>query len=473
MRNNQTISTSIDWVTVLLYLFFVLAGWMNIYASSYNEEAVSMFNLDERAGKQLLWIGFALFMAIVILIIDSKFYEAFAYPIYGFVSLLLLAVLVVGTEVKGSKSWIAIGSFSLQPAEFMKFATTLAVAKVLSNFNFRFTKIRDFLLIFAIAFTPSVLILLQNDTGSALVYLSLVLVMFREGLSGIFLIVAALAVVFFILSILIPVHVLLIIVFAIPAAYFLFMRLYRDLLHMSLTIVAVSVLLFVADRMNLVSFTLTLATLASALLVAAGMILRSFLVRKSVYLYAALFLFGSFAYILSTDYIFHNVLGDHQRSRIEVLVGLKSDPKGAGYNVAQSQIAIGSGGFAGKGFLQGTQTKYDFVPEQSTDFIFCTIGEEWGFVGSFTLIALFGFFLVRILYMAERQRSAFSRIYGYGVFSILFFHFAINIAMTIGLAPVIGIPLPFFSYGGSSLWGFTILLFIFLRLDSNRLQILG
>jgi rod shape determining protein RodA len=473
MRNNQTISTSIDWLTVVLYLIFVLAGWMNIYASSYNEEAVSMFNLDERAGKQLLWIGFALFMAIVILIIDSKFYEAFAYPIYGAVMILLVVVLVVGSEIKGSKSWIAIGSFSLQPAEFMKFATALAVAKILSDFHFRFSKMSDFLLVFSIALAPLVLILLQNDTGSALVYFSLVLVMFREGLSGIFLVVAVLGVVFFILSILMPVYVLLLIVLAVPAIYLILKRLYRDLLHMSITVAAVSLVLYVAHWMNLVTFTVTLAAIASALFVAAGLVLRSFLVRKPIYLYAALFLFGSFSYILSTDYIFHSILGDHQRSRIEVLVGLKDDPKGAGYNVAQSQIAIGSGGFAGKGFLQGTQTKYDFVPEQSTDFIFCTIGEEWGFLGSFTLIVLFGFFLIRILFMAERQRSAFSRIYGYGVFSILFFHFAINIGMTIGLAPVIGIPLPFFSYGGSSLWGFTILLFIFLRLDSNRLQILG
>jgi len=351
--------------------------------------------------------------------IDMKFFTSFSYIIYGATILLLLAVLVLGKEVAGSKSWIEIGGFRLQPAEFAKFATNLALARYLSGININLKKSKNVILAGTILFIPLILILLQNDTGSAIVYVAFILVLYREGFSGNFLILGFVIAVLFVLTLMVGKFLVLGIIAAITFVLFLITQ---------------------KARKNL------------------------------------LLLFGMFvviaAFVFSVDYAFENVLQDHQKTRIEVLLGKKTDFHGAGYNVNQSLIAIGSGGFSGKGFLQGTQTKYKFVPEQSTDFIFCTVGEEWGFIGSTLVIVLFMVFLIRLLFVAERQRSAFSRIYGYGVAAIIFFHLAVNIGMTIGLAPVIGIPLPFFSYGGSSLWAFTILLFIFIKLDSNRLELL-
>lgn len=418
-RNNEGVLQNIDWVLVMLYLVMVTMGWFNIYAAVYNEEYKSIFDTTQSYGMQLVWIVTSLFIAFVILVIDGEFFPRFAWPVYGAFVLLLVAVIFVGAEVKGSKSWIGVGAFRVQPAEFAKFATNLALAKFLSNINIKIEKLSTKLIASALFAVPALIIILQNETGSALVYAAFVLVLFREGLSGNILIFGVAMAILFVLALLVDETVLSIILAGLAAASFIFVR-----------------------------FKMRNIMITGGILVA------------------------SLAFVHSVDYAFVNILEPHQKKRINVLLGKEVDPKGAGYNVNQSMIAIGSGGLLGKGYLKGTQTKYNYVPEQSTDFIFCTVGEEWGFLGSVIVLGLFVILLLRITYLAERQRSTFSRIYGYGLASIIFLHLAINIGMTIGLAPVVGIPLPFFSYGGSSLWSFTILTFIFVRLDAYRFQIL-
>lgn len=419
MRSRKSIFNNIDWLTVFLYLTLVLVGWVSIYSAVYDESHHSIFDTSQRYGKQLIWIVAACFLALMILMIDSKFFSTFSYLFYGLGIISLLAVLVVGTKISGSRSWFQFGSFGLQPSEFTKFITCLALAKYLTTFNVSLSRFKHIFVAGVIIGTPALLILLQPDTGSTLVYISLILVLFREGLSGKFLIIGVTAITLFILTL-------------------LFNKFY-----------VIGGLLF---ALSLFFFYLTKS-------------------KRNIFSLILILLIGG-GYIFSVDYTFENVLQAHQKKRINVLIGKESDPRGAGYNVNQSKIAIGSGGLTGKGFLKGTQTKFNFVPEQSTDFIFCTIGEEWGFLGSLFVIVLFLILMARLIMIAERQRSAFSRMYGYGVASIIFFHFMVNIGMTIGLAPVIGIPLPFLSYGGSSLWAFTILLFIFLRQDATRLEIL-
>jgi rod shape determining protein RodA len=415
-----------------LYLVLILAGWLNIYAAVYNEEFQSIFDTTQRYGKQLLWIGTALLLGILILLIDERFFSTFGYLIYGVIILLLVVVIFVGAETKGATSWFSIGGFKIQPSEFSKFATNLALAKYLSTLNIRLQDFKTKLSAIAIIALPAVLILLQNDTGSALVYGAFVLVLYREGLSGNVLVIGVVTAFLFIMTLILQKEMVTI--------------LGLELSGVSMLIGGIALLLALIYYLN-----------------------RK---KKQIVLLLAGIFIASIGLIQSVEYVFSSVLEPHQSKRINVMLGLESDPKGAGYNVNQSLIAIGSGGFSGKGYLQGTQTKYDFVPEQSTDFIFCTIGEEWGFIGSFFVIALFMALLLRILVVCNRQRSAFARIYGYGVAAILFFHFTINIGMTIGLAPVIGIPLPFFSYGGSSLWAFTILLFVFIKMDADRLDVL-
>jgi rod shape determining protein RodA len=408
-------------------------GWLNIYAAVYNEEHQNIFDTTQKYGMQLIWIGGATIIAFSILLIDANFYTVFAYGFYGFFILANILVLFLGREVKGSHSWYRFGKFGIQPAEFMKFATNLALAKFLSNQNivvnqqFRL-RLKDLIknyknTIFALLFIifPLILIIkLQNETGLAIVFIAFIIVLYREGLSVGFLIFGLLVAILFVMALVVTnTSGLLITLAVIAASAFLFIR---------------------RSRRNLIIVFL-------------------------VYVSAA-------GVVLGTNYVY-NHLEAHQKTRIDVLLGRGTvDLKKEGYNVNQAKIAIGSGGFLGKGYLQGTQTKYDFVPEQDTDFIFCTVGEEWGFVGSTVVIFLELFLILRLIFLAERQRSDFSRIYGYGVASVLFFHLAVNIGMTIGLMPVIGIPLPFFSYGGSSLWSFTILLFIFIKLDANRLLIL-
>jgi rod shape determining protein RodA len=407
--------SNVDWLTLALYYAFVITGLLCIYASVYKDTHPMIYDTEMNYGKQLIWIGISSFLGLLILMVDEKFFYAFSYPIYAITILLLLAVLAFATTVKGSSSWIEIGGFRMQPAEFAKFGTSLALARYLGGFNIKFKHRKVQYIAGAMILLPMVIILFQNETGSALVFGSFIFMLYREGLPG----------------------------------YFLFVGFMMGILAV-LALVIPSLYLVIAIGVIAGLFTLVIRRNKQNLLIVAGV---------------ALF---AMAYVSSIGYAFENILQPHQKSRINVLLGKEVDLKGAGYNVQQSKIAIGSGGFWGKGFLEGTQNKFRFVPEQSTDFIFCTIGEEYGFIGSVVFIILYMLLLWRILVMAERQRQKFNRIYGYCVASILFFHFAINIGMTLGLLPVIGIPLPFFSYGGSALLSFTILLFIFIRLDSNR-----
>lgn len=419
MRENRNILSGIDWPTVLIYLGLALMGWISIYSAVYDEQHQSIFDLSQRYGKQLLWIILALLIGFIVLLTDPKFFLVFSWPIYSITIAMLIGVLLFGTTIAGSKSWFEIGGFRLQPAEFAKFSTALALAAYLSGLNVDFNKLKTRLIAGAIIGIPAVLILLQYDTGSALVFSSFIIVFYREGFSGKPILLGGLAVVLFLFTIIFsPIYVLIALGILYMVAFFFIKR----------------------NIPNILSLTLILL--------------------------------GLVAFIYSVDYIFNNILEAHQQIRINVLLGLEDDLLGAGYNVHQSKIAIGSGGFFGKGFLNGTQTKFNFVPEQSTDFIFCTIGEEWGFIGALVTIGLFLLLFVRIIQLAERQKSKFARIYGYGIVAVMFFHFAINVGMTIGLVPVIGIPLPFVSYGGSSLWAFTIMLFIFLKQDANRLNVL-
>ena len=408
---------SIDMPIILLYIALVLIGWLNIYAAVFDESHASIFDLEKNYGKQLLWIATALFIGLMVLLIDSKFFSVFSFGIYGITLLMLVAVLFFGKYVNGSRSWFEIGSFRLQPAEFAKFATALVVAKYLSS-GVKMERFSTKISVLGLIGLPMGLILLQGDVGSALTYVAFILVLYREGLSGIVLVIGLLIGIAFVLSLLFAKVAILISIAVITAILLYNFRRKKKIIPV---------------------------IIAGAALVA--------------------------TMVVGFSYVFNNVMKQHHRDRINNLVGKEIDIKGAGYNVNQSKIAIGSGRLIGKGFLNGTQTKYDFVPEQSTDFIFCTIGEEYGFVGSVILIGLFLALLLRIVFIAERQRSSLSRIYGYGVASILFLHVFVNIGMTIGLVPVIGIPLPFISYGGSSLWSFTILLFILIKLDANRQNI--
>lgn len=404
----------------MLYLVLVVMGWMNIYAAVYNEDHYVITDISQKYGKQMIWIGTSLLIALIILIIDENFYTAFAYFIFGAVLLANIAVPFLGREVKGSRSWFRFGDFGIQPAEFMKFAANLALAKFLSNQNIKIADYKNTIISLLLIGTPLIIIkVLQDETGLAIVFVAFIITLYREGLSINYLLLGFFAVLLFVLALLVN-------------------NLYLLLIIGSLSVIAV---FFVKRNAKNLFIIATVGLLACSM-------------------------------VKGTSYVY-NHLEPHQKVRIDVLFGRgEVDLKKEGYNVNQAKIAIGSGGFVGKGFLNGTQTKYDFVPEQDTDFIFCTVGEEWGFLGSSVVIILQLFLIIRVVFMSERQRSPFSRIYGYGVASVLFFHLTINIGMTIGLAPVIGIPLPFFSYGGSSLWSFTILLFIFIKLDSHRLQIL-
>lgn len=446
-----------------------LMGWVNIYSAVYNDDHNSIFDFTQRYGKQLIWIVAACLLAMIIILIDSKVFVSFSIPLYIFTIFLLLAVLALGTEVNGAKSWFQIGSFAFQPSELTKTTTALALAYYMSQYSYK-VGLQSIGVIALIIFTPMLLVLIQNDTGSALVFFVFSLVLYREGLPGIFLFLGLVAGITFIISLLTTpiISTLFICVGSIVALAVISLKwkLPSILLLICLCVFALTWqanLLFELDlnesQVALYAFAISFfIAIIYAIIYKAGSAVRWLL------LIALGFVFFSF----SVDYVFSEILEPHQRERIEELLGMSSNPLGAGYNVNQSKIAIGSGGLTGKGFLNGTQTKFNFVPEQSTDFIFCTVGEEWGFLGTSSVIILFSILLLRLLYLAERQRSQFSRIYGYSVASILFFHLAINIGMTIGLAPVIGIPLPFFSYGGSSLWSFTILLFIFIRLDASR-----
>lgn len=415
-QKTRSVFHNVDWLTIFLYLCLVLIGWVNIYAAVYDAEHQSIFDLSRNYGKQLLWILSSFVLITVVLLLDPKFFSTFAFGFYGITIVLLLLVLLIGTTVGGNQAWIAVGDFRLQPSEFAKVATALALARFLSGNNIRMQDANTKFLSLAIIAIPVALILLQKDAGSALTFTAFILVLYREGLPSFILIIGAILTALFILALVVQPLVL-----------------------------------------------------GLVLLAGGGFLIYRFRKRRKLITLLGLGLVISLAFIFMTNYLFYQVLQPHQRSRIEVLIKDDIDLRGVGYNLNQSKIAIGSGRLMGKGFLKGTQTKYNFVPEQSTDFIFCTIGEEWGFLGSSLVIGLYVALLLRIVHVAERQRPAFTRIYGYGVAAIIFFHLVINIGMTIGLVPVIGIPLPFLSYGGSSLWGFTLLLFILIKLDANRM----
>lgn len=420
MRENNQLINRLDWGTIILYFLLVSLGWLNIFAVVYDVQAdQSIFDLSLNSGKQLVRIATAALLITVIMLFDFRFYSSFAYFFYGGVILVLIFVLFFGREVAGSKSWFSIGSFRMQPSEFAKFATALAVAKYLSQNNRVFDTIKSQLILFTIIGLPAILIILQGDTGTAMVYAAFVLVFYREGFSPLLLGIGIAAAVLFVLT------------------------LYISQVYLIIAVVVTAFLLIGVNSRK----TKRIVTISLAAAAVIGL-------------------------VISVDFVVNDVLKPHQQNRIKALINPDGDPLGYGWNVTQSKIAIGSGGMWGKGFLQGTQTKFDFVPEQSTDFIFCTVGEEHGWMGSALLIVLFVLLLIRITMIAERQKSGFARVYGYSVAAILFFHFAVNIGMTIGLFPVIGIPLPFFSYGGSSLWAFTILLFILLKLDAHRMQVL-
>ncbi|NBP68969.1 MAG: rod shape-determining protein RodA [Cytophagia bacterium] len=411
-----------DWVTVMLYAVLVLLGWLNIYASVYDETiGQSIFDFSLSPGRQLLFMAASVIIIIAILIIDMRFYDTFAYIIYGAVLFLLILVPIIGKEVGGNKAWLGIGSFGGQPSEFAKFATALAVAKFVGTIGFRMDNLRNQFVLFAMIIVPMLLILLQKDTGTALVFTSFLIVFYREGMSPFLIIVGIACVIIFILALLVENNIYLYAGIGVVWAILIF--LWRRKKFKRLAVLTVGALLVIG-------------------------------------------------LLQSVDYVVDNVLKPHQQNRVKALINPDADPLGYGWNVTQSKIAIGSGGFFGKGFLKGTQTKFDFVPEQSTDFIFCTIGEEHGWLGSLLTIGLWVVLMFRIIFIAERQKNRFTRVFGYATLSILLFHFAVNIGMTVGLFPVIGIPLPFFSYGGSSLWGFTIMLFILLKLDAHRGQVL-
>ncbi len=471
MPKRNSLWANIDWVTVSLFLILVLLGWINIYASVLDLEHQNIFDTSQRYGKQIIWIGAALLIAFIILIVESNFYVFFSYIIYGFIVLLLILVLFIGSKINGQKAWFMFGSFGFQPSEFCKFATGLALASYMNVHGFKLQRFKSLAVVAAIILVPAFLVLLQNDTGSALVYFSFVLVLYREGLSGVVLFFGSLLILLFVLALIISNLVLsLALLGLVLIAFYVVNTKFRQFLKIPVIYASI---IFILLFLNLAfGFGFEISEVITLGSVTGTLILLGYSYRKRItgYITIALIFLGSVLFTVSVDYTFNNILGEHQQARINELLGIHSDPLGAGYNVNQSKIAIGSGGLLGKGFLKGTQTRFNFVPEQSTDFIFCTVGEEWGFAGATIIIGLFMLLFYRLVWLAERQRSGFSRIYGYSVAVILFFHFMVNVGMTIGVMPVIGIPLPFFSYGGSSLWSFTILLFIFIRLDASRYE---
>ena len=490
---NRSLAKTIDWPLVICYLILVFIGWANIYASVHSAEPTSIFDLSSRSGKQFIWMITAFLIGTVILFaINPRVYEGFSLPVYLATLGLLVAVIFLGIEVKGSRSWFAFGPVRFQPAEISKIATSMMLATFMSQFGYKISRVKDFIITALIILVPMAVIVLQSETGSALVYVGFIFMLYREGLSGWLIFILGMAILSFILTLTASPFVAILTLAGVASFC---ICLYADKFKWWLMIGIPAIVLLSLMPMGMSALAELITGYASeAEAVEAGVekipfifmirpvyillgiisILIPFAVymafrQRSRFTYLALIaMVGGFMLVYSADFIFNNVLQDHQRKRIEVLLGMKEDPSGVGYNVNQSMIAIGSGGLTGKGYLNGTQTTYGFVPEQSTDFIFCTIGEEWGFLGSLIVILLYVFLIWRIISDAERSREAFTRIYGYCVACCIFMHLFINIGMTIGLMPVIGIPLPFISYGGSSLWGFTAMLFIFIALDRNE-----
>lgn len=476
---NTSVFRSLDWPTIIIYLILVIAGAVSIYAASYDFDRASMFDFAEFSGKQFLWIGLSIIIGCAILLFDYRIYETYAYPVYLFVILVMIVTIFVAPDIKGSRSWLVLGPVSIQPAEFGKFATALALAKLFNSYNFNLNqKLSNYFRAFIIIFIPIILILLQHETGSALVYISLFFVLYREGMSGLVLFSALCAVTYFVVAVKYAEPLLL----GLPAGEF-------SVFIMIIMVFCCMLLFYCKDivigRNVILGFVITGAIVAILLLcgisvpgnwyflstITAAVIYVSLAMyrhRIERYVVTIIFAVASVMFLFSVNYFFGHVLEPYQQMRIKVALGIEDDLRGFGYNVNQSKIAIGSGGVSGKGFLNGTQTKLKYVPEQHTDFIFCTIGEEEGFIGASAVLIAFLALILRVIHIAERQRTPFGRVYAYCVASYLIFHICINIGMVIGLCPVIGIPLPFFSYGGSALWSFTILLFILLRIDAAR-----
>lgn len=484
MSRNVSIKYALDWTTVIYYVLLVFMGWLSIYGASYDfDQSGSIFDWNQRAGKQFVWILTAFGIGGMLLLVDYKMYSFFSYFIYAFTILLLIVTIFVAPDIKGSRSWLVLGPVSFQPAELAKMATALALARFMSSHNYRIKKWKDLFPLAMFILLPFGLIILQKETGSALVFAAFLLMLYREGMKGIVLVLTVFAIVLFVVVIkfsTIPVFdnqgsigfvVAMGIILLIQLFYTFFIAKHRK--EAGFTLLGAAVITGIALLFNIwyiidfeyVSLSIVIASSLYLMIVAAY-------TRHKQYWMIIFISLGSALFCFSADYLFNNVLEPHQQIRIKVLLNMEDDPTGAGYNVNQSKIAIGSGGLLGKGFLNGTQTKLKYVPEQDTDFIFCTVGEEHGFWGSTLVLVIYWLLLMRILRIAERQRDMFNRIYAYCVASILFFHLTINIGMVLGVVPVIGIPLPFFSYGGSSLWGFTVMLFILLRLDASRLEMM-
>ena len=479
---NGNILQHVDWLTIGLFLALVIFGWLNIYGASYTFDQTSIFDFSNRAGKQFTWIMGSLLLGGILLLIDYKTYDVLAYFAYGAMLLLLLATPFLAHDIKGSLSWISLGPVNLQPAEFAKCIVALAVAKYMGRYDYKIRSWRDLIVPFALIGVPALIIMvLQKETGSALVFAAFLLVFYRQGMSGYVLWMGVAAVALFIISIrwggtALPLGsgstgiLSCMLLLSAVEIYFICkehkMRWQALILTGSVALVygiCLIINIWVSVPFDWVSMGVVVALVVYNIFV-------SLYWRKYMLLIVAVFTLFCIGYTHACDFVFQKVLQPHQRIRIEVLLGMKEDPAGAGYNVNQARIAIGSGRFFGKGYLNGTQTKLQFVPEQDTDFIFCTVGEEWGFVGSLGVLLVYLFFILRLIVIAERQRNISTQIYAYAVASIFLFHLIINVGMVLGLLPVIGIPLPFFSYGGSSLWGFTLLLFILLRLDAARME---
>jgi rod shape determining protein RodA len=477
---NQSVLRSIDYWTILIYLALLVFGWVSVCGASYTYGETDIFSLDSRSGMQIVWIGTSIVLGLVILLLDDRFYDTLAFVIYGVLLILLFATIFNPHSIKGSRSWLVLGPLRIQPAEFAKFATALALAKVMSIYGYDIHKWKHFAGTIAIILLPMIFIVLQRETGSALVYVAFFMMFYREGMPGSILFTGVAMVIYFVVGIRYAdvmllytptsigkfVVLLLIQIFSAGLVY-VYTENKRDsikilIFSVGFTLVSLMFSLFV------IPFDIVFIQLIITALMIGYLLWQSLATRIRNYMWIALFSLGSVLFFNAADYVLNNVMEPHQRVRINVLLGLEEDLKGAGYNVHQSQIAIGSGGIKGKGFLNGTQTKLKYVPEQDTDFIFCTVGEEEGFLGSAGVLVLFLALILRLIHLAERQPYRFGRVYGYSVLSIFLFHVFINVGMVLGLTPVIGIPLPFFSYGGSSLWGFTILLFIFLRIDAGR-----
>ena len=476
----DSIWKSVDWLTIAIYLALIIFGWFSVCGASYDYGQTNFFSFASRSGKQMTWIFCSFGLGFILLMLEEKFYDFLSYFIYVAMIILLIVTIFVAPDTKGSRSWLVFGPISLQPAEFAKFATALAIAKFMNVYEFDIHKWKHLVAVCVIFLLPMTLIILQRETGSALVYMAFFLMLYREGMPGSILFAGVSAVIYFIVgmryeSVLMNDGMTSVGEFAVlymalifsAGMVYVYCKKMEHVINILLVGMGVSLCSYLFSR-YIIPFNVNWVMIMLCVSLTVYLVYLAIVERNKIYAFIAIFAVSSMAFFYSTDYFFNNVMEPHQQVRIKVVLGMEDDLIGAGYNVNQSKIAIGSGGLYGKGFLNGTQTKLKYVPEQDTDFIFCTVGEEKGFLGSVMVLILFTVLIIRLIYLAERQDSRFGRVYGYSVLSIFLFHLFINIGMVLGLTPVIGIPLPFFSYGGSSLWGFTLLLFIFLRIDASR-----